>query len=407
MAEAIFTVNGDSPEGGVAVSASSTVDLALVSTFGVRSVAWTIEGNHSPDATNPTITPAGSPSGATASFAMPSGDGQAYIIQAVVNNGVDELNRTVSAQTFRAVVGVNNLLGRLPLAAGETTERSETHGYVPALNDALATASGVSASGTPANLQVAVFSSAAAIGGSDTFTTTTSPGNGRTVTVGGTSTTGTAGLTLTGDSTVLVMFGDDGNEIASWSGDADAGTASIEPASGKALSFTGAVKLAEASGTPAAVADQTILKRRTEDGATIMRAESGIYEAAISGTATTSSTTPTQIADLYLEADTYAALSLVLTGVNRGTPGESCIVNARVLLRCDGSNAVTAEESDLTAASGLPSSAPTWVGANYNGLITINVGTNNHAKVHVTAGSSATVKWAVSGSALVTEDAAS
>jgi hypothetical protein len=136
MASASFTVNSGDPAGGVAVAASSTVDLALVSVAGCRVITWSVEGNHSEDATNPTITAAGSPTGATASFPMPAGAGQAYIVQCKVNAGVDELGRVVEAQTFRALVGVNDDAGLLPFAAGETTERSATHGWVPALNGA-------------------------------------------------------------------------------------------------------------------------------------------------------------------------------------------------------------------------------------------------------------------------------
>lgn len=135
MASASFTVNGAAVDGAVAVEESTTVDLAIASTVGVRTVSWSIVGNHSPDATNPTITSAGSPSGATASFAMPAGAGQAYLVQCQVNAGVDELNRPVAAQTFRAVVGVYNEAGLVPFACGETIERSSTHGWIEALNE--------------------------------------------------------------------------------------------------------------------------------------------------------------------------------------------------------------------------------------------------------------------------------
>jgi hypothetical protein len=135
MSSAAFTVNGGSPTGGVAVAASSTVTLALASTSGVNSVAWSIAGNHSEAATDPTITAAG----LGASFVMPVGAGQAYLVRAVINGGRDASGRRQSGYTFQAVVGVNDATGALPFAAGETTERSLTHGYVPALNTRLAT----------------------------------------------------------------------------------------------------------------------------------------------------------------------------------------------------------------------------------------------------------------------------
>lgn len=135
MASANFTVNATSVPPAVAVSASSTVTLALVSTVGVRNIAWSIIGNHAAAASNPTITPAGSPSGATASFVMPSGAGQAYIVQCVINGGVDETGQAVTNYTKTAKVGVNNSNTRLPFALGETTESSATHGIIEDLNE--------------------------------------------------------------------------------------------------------------------------------------------------------------------------------------------------------------------------------------------------------------------------------
>jgi hypothetical protein len=134
MASANFTINATAVPPALAVSASTTVTLALVSTTGVRLVEWSIVGNHSSAQVNPTITPAGSPLGATATFAMPSGAGQAYLIQCVVNGGNDENGRAVSTLTKRALVGVNTTAGDLPFAVGETDERSLTHGYTEALN---------------------------------------------------------------------------------------------------------------------------------------------------------------------------------------------------------------------------------------------------------------------------------
>jgi hypothetical protein len=238
MASAAFLVNDGDPAGGVAVSASSTVNLALESTVGVSTVVWSIEGNHSSDATNPTITPAGSPSGATASFPMPAGDGQSYIVQAKINNGRNANGQVDESYTFRALVGVNNDAGMLPFAAGETYERSETHGYTEALNTvANNIGGGGTVTGTGTNEQIATWSGASAIGGSSTLTTSTGPGNGRVVTLGGSSTTGSVYLTLQGDSATLVFYGDDGVEIGSWSADADGGSSTLAKATGKTLAI--------------------------------------------------------------------------------------------------------------------------------------------------------------------------
>jgi len=134
MASATFTVNGSAVTGAVAVAAESSVALALSSTSGVRTATWSVEGNHSTAATDPTITPAGTPSGVTASFPMPAGAGQAYLVQCVINGGVDLEGNAVTAYTARAVIGVVGGHGYVPLAAGEAYERSATHGWASDLN---------------------------------------------------------------------------------------------------------------------------------------------------------------------------------------------------------------------------------------------------------------------------------
>lgn len=145
MPSADFTVNGSTPTDAVAVSASSTVNLALINASGADIIAWSIVGNHSPSATNPTITPAGSPVGATASFTMPSGSGQSYIVQCQIQNGVDANNQIVADYTKTYVVGVINSSGFVPIAAGETLERSATHGYTETINDNLGGSGGTDA----------------------------------------------------------------------------------------------------------------------------------------------------------------------------------------------------------------------------------------------------------------------
>lgn len=150
MASAAFTVNGSTPTTAVAVSASTTVTLALLSTSGVNSVAWSIVGNHSSAAVNPTITPAGSV-GATASFTMPAGAGQAYLIQCVVNGGVDLNGDADAALTKTHIVGVNNGASRVPFTVGEELERSATHGWTEVMNalSASATTGSVTPPTTP------------------------------------------------------------------------------------------------------------------------------------------------------------------------------------------------------------------------------------------------------------------
>ena len=135
MASAEFTVNAATVPPAAAVAALSVVTLALVSVSGVRTAEWSIVGNHSSAATNPAITPAGSPNGASATFTMPAGSGQSYIVRCVVNGGQDENGRAVAGLTKQALIGVtydNSTV--LPFACGETVERSLVYGYTESLN---------------------------------------------------------------------------------------------------------------------------------------------------------------------------------------------------------------------------------------------------------------------------------
>lgn len=143
VASANFTANGASVPPELAVAASSLVTLALLSVSGVNTITWTILGNHAEAAANPTITSAGTPLGATATFTMPSGVGQAYLIQGQINGGVDSEGTEQTGYTKTAIVGVLNAAGVVPFAFGETFERSATHGTTEALNTLVAQTAGV------------------------------------------------------------------------------------------------------------------------------------------------------------------------------------------------------------------------------------------------------------------------
>lgn len=155
MANANFTVEGASVPPEYAGSYSQTIDLALVSTSGVRTVAWSVVGKSRNAAVNPTITPAGSPLGATASFNMgasPGGTlGVSFLIQCVVNGGTDDEGIEDSNLTKRAVVGVANGAGIVPVAFGETLERDAALGYTEEFNSALNAAGGGGSLSAPAD----------------------------------------------------------------------------------------------------------------------------------------------------------------------------------------------------------------------------------------------------------------
>jgi hypothetical protein len=143
MSSADFTLNGASAPPELAVAGGATVTLALVSITGVRTIVWSIVGNDSHTRVNPTITPAGSPLGATATFTMPAGTGQGYRVQCQVNGGVDDEGTYQPQLTKTAIVGVINAAGFVPFCSGETTERNATYGYTEQLN-LLANAGGTS-----------------------------------------------------------------------------------------------------------------------------------------------------------------------------------------------------------------------------------------------------------------------
>lgn len=131
-----FSVEGDSSVTAHEVNYGDTVDLALVSDNGVNVVSWSIQGTSHESFTAPTITPAGSPSGKTASFAMPAdpggGEGRSVLVKCTVTDSA--LNQAVAYR----VVGVANDAGTIPIAAGEENHRSSTHGWIGPVNAALA-----------------------------------------------------------------------------------------------------------------------------------------------------------------------------------------------------------------------------------------------------------------------------
>lgn len=128
---AAYTVNGDPNPAAHAVAGSSTVNLALLSTSGVSLIEWSIVATSDPDATIPTITLAGSPLGATASFTQGGSSGSGvdigvgYLIKCRVSNTNGE-----SAEEY-SIVGVVGYTGIIPLVPGEELARHGTHGWGP------------------------------------------------------------------------------------------------------------------------------------------------------------------------------------------------------------------------------------------------------------------------------------
>ena len=127
-ASAAFTANGTAAPSAVAVAPGATVNLALTSTTDVQSIAWSIASSSDSAVAVPTITPAGVPSGATASFTFPSQVGHAVRVFCNVNQG---------EATAECVVGSRDEFGFIKLTLDEKLARDATQGWLPLFNNAI------------------------------------------------------------------------------------------------------------------------------------------------------------------------------------------------------------------------------------------------------------------------------
>src|SRR6476659_9823622 len=129
-----FTVNGSLPTDAVAVAPGSVVTLAVQSLTGINGIVWSVVGNDKSTRVNPTITPAGSPNGATATFNMPAdagdGLGQAYAIQCTASDGGSPANTSTTVE----IIGLANMQGVVPFTAGEDLARDPVYGWTQSAN---------------------------------------------------------------------------------------------------------------------------------------------------------------------------------------------------------------------------------------------------------------------------------
>jgi hypothetical protein len=145
---AAFTVNSSSAIQNHSSSYGATVTLA-VSSMAFHTIEWTIMSVSHASMVAPTITYGGTPSGATATFAMPSdpgdGEGRTVLVKCLVT---DQRGRSASATRK---VGVANDRGYYPLCPDETNETSLTMGWTPQVNSLLAGISTMPAISDPAD----------------------------------------------------------------------------------------------------------------------------------------------------------------------------------------------------------------------------------------------------------------
>jgi hypothetical protein len=134
--DASFSVEGSSVRQAHEVAYGQTVDLAALSLSGAHTIAWSIDSVSHASLTPPTITPAGAPTGATASFAMVAdpgdGEGRTVVVKLLLTD-----QRGTTATDYR-VVGVPNAAGIIPLCVGEELYRHATMGWAAEINTALA-----------------------------------------------------------------------------------------------------------------------------------------------------------------------------------------------------------------------------------------------------------------------------
>lgn len=143
---AAFTVNGNPNPATHTTTYGATVTLALTSIVGASSIQWSIVGTSDSSISSPTITPAGSPSGSTATFAFPSdpgtGRGRSVLVKCLVSDGTvsgalrDEDEGTHWAVQY-ALIGVAAANAVVPIAVNEGLHRNATHGWIEVLNSAL------------------------------------------------------------------------------------------------------------------------------------------------------------------------------------------------------------------------------------------------------------------------------
>jgi hypothetical protein len=146
MTSAAFSIDGTSvPQAtGLPVTTTygATVALAITSVVGAVSVDWSIVGVSAPTVATPTITRAGTPLGATATFtacADPGdGGGVCYGVRCRVTDGAGQVFDSYG------LVGVAATVGFIPFVAGESgTWAHATMGWTPRMNALITALAGV------------------------------------------------------------------------------------------------------------------------------------------------------------------------------------------------------------------------------------------------------------------------
>lgn len=141
---ALFSVSGLTDVQAYPIAYDATATFVIQSLTGIETISWSIVGTSKSTQAALVITPAGTPSGASATCVMPAdpgdGLGRSFIVKLTVSNQQE------SATSYR-VFGAANSAGIIPVCSNEELYRHATHGYTDVFNEAL-NAIGGAAGGT-------------------------------------------------------------------------------------------------------------------------------------------------------------------------------------------------------------------------------------------------------------------
>lgn len=123
------------------ISSGSYVKVDLESTNGVRTLSVSIPSADEQTLSEgvPTVTTV--QSSKTATFLAGTAAARTYLVRAVINNGLDLNNDSVSDYTKTLAVHIKTAESKRLIAVGETDDADRTYGYTPKLNAVIRTPS--------------------------------------------------------------------------------------------------------------------------------------------------------------------------------------------------------------------------------------------------------------------------
>jgi hypothetical protein len=170
MARPQIIVNGGAPGAKASVAAGASVTFTLESTIGVRSVQWTVlSTDETASVGDYTLTPSGSLGQIATTAAL--GEGTAFIVRVVVNNGLTRGQPDPTGTAGTVKVFVPTVDGLEVGAAGETYESDPVYGTTTIMNSAIRAMAGVTSAllGLPIKSALVAATSNIALSGGATI----------------------------------------------------------------------------------------------------------------------------------------------------------------------------------------------------------------------------------------------